>query len=128
MTGDERLRLEAAGPDGTAVLEADHVVAATGFTPSLDRAGVLSPALRGALRTVGAGGAPEVGGLFGSSWPGLFLAGLLTAPSYGPSMRFVFGAEYTAPRLVRGVRRLRSDARGGSVGRPRTGGKAPVPA
>ncbi|MFI0984212.1 hypothetical protein [Streptomyces exfoliatus] len=89
---------------------------------------MLSPALRGALRTVGAGGAPEVGGLFGSSWPGLFLAGLLTAPSYGPSMRFVFGAEYTAPRLVRGVRRLRSDARGGSVGRPRTGGKAPVPA
>ncbi|WP_411108172.1 hypothetical protein [Streptomyces sp. c-19] len=82
-----------AGPDGTAVLETDRVVAATGCTPSLDRGGVL------------------------------------TAPSYGPSMRFVFGAGYTAPRLVRGVRRrLRSDARGGSVGRPRTGGTAPVPA
>ncbi|MGA5191899.1 hypothetical protein [Streptomyces exfoliatus] len=76
MTGDEGLRLEVAGPHGTAVL----------------------------------------GGLFESSWPGLFLAGLLTAPSYGPSMRFVFGAGYTAPRLVRGVRRrLR-------------GGKAPVAA
>ncbi|WP_209499181.1 FAD-dependent oxidoreductase [Streptomyces sp. PvR006] len=129
VTGDGRLRLDVTGPEGAAVLETDHVVAATGFTPSLDRAGVLSPELRGALRTVGAGGAPEVGGLFESSWPGLFLAGLLTAPSYGPSMRFVFGAEYTAGRLVRGVRRrLRTGARGGAVGRPRTGGKAPVPA
>lgn len=85
--------------------------------------------LRASLRTVGGGGAPEVGGLFESSWPGLFLAGLLTAPSYGPSMRFVLGAEYTAGRLVRGVRqRLRAGARGGAVGRPRAGGKAPVAA
>lgn len=129
VTADDRLRVDVAGPEGTTVLETDHVVAATGFTPSLDRAGILSPALRGALRTVGAGGAPEVGGFFESSWPGLFLAGLLTAPSYGPSMRFVFGAEYTAGRLVRGVRRrLRAEARGGAVGRPRTGEKAPVSA
>lgn len=129
VTGAGRLRIDVAGPEGTTVLETDHVIAATGFTPSLDRAGVLSPALRGALRTVGAGGAPEVGGLFESSWPGLFLAGLLTAPSYGPSMRFVLGAEYTAGRLVKGVRqRLRAGGPGGAVGRPRTGGKAPVTA
>ncbi|WP_137995119.1 NAD(P)-binding domain-containing protein [Streptomyces vilmorinianum] len=121
-TADERLRLEVTGPGGgTTVLETDHVIAATGFTPSLGRAGVLAPGLRGSLRTVGAGGAPEVGALFESSWPGLFLAGLLTAPSYGPSMRFVFGAGYTAGRLVRGVRqRLRATGRG-TVGRPRSG-------
>ncbi|MFG2838786.1 NAD(P)-binding domain-containing protein [Streptomyces zaomyceticus] len=129
VTPDERLRLGVAGPDGSTVLETDHVVAATGFTPAVDRATVLSPVLRASLRTVGGGGAPEVGGLFESSWPGLFLAGLLTAPSYGPSMRFVLGAEYTAGRLVRGVRRrLRAGARGGAVGRPRAGGKAPVAA
>ncbi|MEV4937882.1 NAD(P)-binding domain-containing protein [Streptomyces zaomyceticus] len=129
VTPDERLRLGVAGPDGSTVLETDHVVAATGFTPDVDRAAVLSPVLRASLRTVGGGGAPEVGGLFESSWPGLFLAGLLTAPSYGPSMRFVLGAEYTAGRLVRGVRqRLRAGARGGAVGRPRAGGKAPVAA
>ncbi|MFG2896914.1 NAD(P)-binding domain-containing protein [Streptomyces zaomyceticus] len=129
VTPDERLRLGVAGPDGSTVLETDHVVAATGFTPDVDRATVLSPVLRASLRTVGGGGAPEVGGLFESSWPGLFLAGLLTAPSYGPSMRFVLGAEYTAGRLVRGVRRrLRAGARGGAVGRPRAGGKAPVAA
>ncbi|MFB7540972.1 FAD-dependent oxidoreductase [Streptomyces zaomyceticus] len=129
VTPDERLRLDVTGPDGSTVLETDHVVAATGFTPGVDRATVLSPVLRASLRTVGGGGAPEVGGLFESSWPGLFLAGLLTAPSYGPSMRFVLGAEYTAGRLVRGVRqRLRAGARGGAVGRPRAGGKAPAAA
>ncbi|MFB7940797.1 FAD-dependent oxidoreductase [Streptomyces sp. NPDC056049] len=129
VTGDDRLRLEIEGPGGAGSLETDHVVAATGFVPSLDRAGVLDPALRSALRTVGPVGAPETGALFESSWPGLFLAGLLTAPSYGPSMRFVFGAGYTAGRLVKGVRqRLRAGGRGGGpVGRPRSGERpAPV--
>ncbi|MGW6420496.1 FAD-dependent oxidoreductase [Streptomyces sp. NPDC055055] len=129
VTGDERLRIEVAGRDGTTALETDHVIAATGFAPSLDRAEVLAPALRGALRRVGAGGAPEVGGHFESSWPGLFLTGLLTAPSYGPSMRFVLGADYTAGRLVKGVgRRLRAAGPGRTAGRPRTGGRAPVSA
>ncbi|WP_370414600.1 FAD-dependent oxidoreductase [Streptomyces fradiae] len=133
VTADDRLRLDVTGPDGAAeVVETDHVIAATGFVPSLDRADVLAPELRDGLRRVGAGGsgaggaggAPEVGALFESSRPGLFLAGLLTAPSYGPSMRFVFGADYTAGRLVKGVRqRLRAGAgRGdGVLGRPRTG-------
>lgn len=43
VTPDERLRLDMAGPDGSTVLETDHVVAATGFTPGVDRATVLSP-------------------------------------------------------------------------------------
>ncbi|MFF8810141.1 FAD-dependent oxidoreductase [Streptomyces omiyaensis] len=125
VTGDERLRLDVEGPEGATVLETDHVVAATGFVPSLDRAGVLDPRLRSALRTVGPVRAPETGALFESSWPGLFLAGLLTAPSYGPSMRFVFGAGYTAGRLVKGVRRrLGAGGGGGAAGRPRSGGRA----
>ncbi|MCQ0024449.1 lysine N(6)-hydroxylase/L-ornithine N(5)-oxygenase family protein [Streptomyces somaliensis DSM 40738] len=92
-------------------VETDHVIAATGFAPRLDRVAVLPPEVRGALRTVGAGGAPEVSGHFESSWPGLFLAGLLTAPAYGPAMRFVYGAAYTAERLVRGVERRLGAAR-----------------
>lgn len=72
---------------------------------------MLPPEVRGALRTVGAGGAPEVSGHFESSCPGLFLAGLLTAPAYGPAMRFVYGAAYTAERLVRGVERRLGAAR-----------------
>ncbi|MFD6880317.1 MULTISPECIES: NAD(P)-binding domain-containing protein [unclassified Streptomyces] len=87
------------------VLEAAHVVAATGFAPDLRRLELLDARLRAALETVGDGGTPELSAGFESSWPGLFFAGLLTAPSFGPSMRFVHGAGFTAGRLVRGVRK-----------------------
>lgn len=53
----------------------------------------------------GADGAPEVDRGFESSYPGLFLAGLVTAAGFGPAMRFVHGATFTAGTLVRGVRR-----------------------
>ncbi|MFI9829806.1 NAD(P)-binding domain-containing protein [Streptomyces sp. NPDC051913] len=98
--------------DGTGslgTLETEHVVAATGFKPTADRLALLSADLRTALAT-GADGTPEVGRDFESpSHPGLFLAGLTTASGFGPAMRFVHGATYTANALVRGVqRRLRT--------------------
>ncbi|PWI18306.1 dimethylaniline monooxygenase [Streptomyces sp. Act143] len=98
---------DAAGSLGT--LETGHVIAATGFRATADRLGLLSADLRTALAT-GADGSPEVGRDFEStSHPGLFLAGLATASGFGPAMRFVHGATYTAGALVRGVRRrLRS--------------------
>ncbi|MEW2414216.1 NAD(P)-binding domain-containing protein [Streptomyces sp. NPDC046866] len=97
------------------VLDVAHVIAATGFHPDLARLGMLDARLRAALETVGDGGTPELGADFESSWPGLFFAGLLTAPSFGPSMRFVHGAGFTAGRLVAGVRR-RLGARGRPAG------------
>ncbi|MEV7521626.1 NAD(P)-binding domain-containing protein [Streptomyces sp. NPDC091371] len=87
------------------VLDTAHVIAATGFAPDLARLELLDARLRAALATVGETGTPELGPGFESSWPGLFFAGLLTAPSFGPSMRFVHGAGFTAGRLVRGVRK-----------------------
>ncbi|ARP70303.1 dimethylaniline monooxygenase [Streptomyces pluripotens] len=99
------LRLEAAGRrGGTRVWETEHVIAATGFRASGDRLSLLCPELRALLAT-GTDGAPEVGVEFESSYPGLFLAGLATAASFGPAMRFVHGATFTAGTLVRGVRR-----------------------
>ncbi|GGK12687.1 hypothetical protein GCM10011583_50900 [Streptomyces camponoticapitis] len=100
-----RLRLDLVSGRGSEAVTTDHVIAATGFTPGLDRTGVLDERLRRSLRTVGASGAPETDAVFETSHPGLFVAGLLSAPSFGPSMRFVFGATYTAGRVVRGVRR-----------------------
>ncbi|WP_461030514.1 NAD(P)-binding domain-containing protein, partial [Streptomyces sparsus] len=101
-----RLRLGLAEPDGgTTTVDTDHVVAATGFTPDLDRLDLLDPTLRGTLRTVGDSRAPYLDPRFESSSPGLFFAGLLTAPSFGPAMRFVHGATFTAGRLTDGLRR-----------------------
>ncbi|MGW5343096.1 NAD(P)-binding domain-containing protein [Streptomyces sp. HUAS TT3] len=115
-----RLGLTGAGGKSV-VLDVAHVIAATGFHPELARLGLLDARLRAALDTVGSGGTPELSPGFESSWPGLFFAGLLTAPSFGPSMRFVHGAGFTAGRLVKGVhRRLGARRRPtGSLGTPR---------
>ncbi|MFK0255957.1 NAD(P)-binding domain-containing protein [Streptomyces sp. NPDC090445] len=119
----DRIRLGLTGAaGGPAVLDVAHVIAATGFHPELGRLGLLDARLRDALDTVGGGGTPELSPAFESSWPGLFFAGLLTAPSFGPSMRFVHGAGFTAGRLVKGVgRRLGARRRpAGSLGNPRS--------
>ncbi|MYT21979.1 NAD(P)-binding domain-containing protein [Streptomyces sp. SID7760] len=112
----ERTRLGLTTASGeSVVLDVAHVVAATGFTPHLGRLELLDARLRAVLDTVGDGGTPELSAGFESSWPGLFFAGLLTAPSFGPSMRFVHGAGFTAGRLVAGVRK-RLGGRGGPSG------------
>ncbi|MEU0375174.1 NAD(P)-binding domain-containing protein [Streptomyces sp. NPDC006283] len=103
---DGRVRLELRAADGRiSTLDTGHVVAATGFTPDLDRLRLLDPGLRLAIRRVGGSRAPWLSAGFESSCPGLFFAGLLTAPTFGPAMRFVYGTAFAADRLVGGVRR-----------------------
>ncbi|MEV0318832.1 NAD(P)-binding domain-containing protein [Streptomyces sp. NPDC050658] len=100
-----QVRLEIRGSmSSDPVFETDHVIAATGFRATSDRLRLLSPDVRAHLRVNGAQ-EPYTGTEFESSRPGLFLAGLVTASSFGPAMRFVHGASFTADRLVRGVRR-----------------------
>ncbi|MDK1473565.1 NAD(P)-binding domain-containing protein [Streptomyces sp. 549] len=118
----EGLRLSLTGPGGdTTTVDTDHVVAATGFIPDVDRLTLLDPALRDTLRTVGDSRAPDLGARFESSSPGLFFAGLLTAPTFGPSMRFVYGATFTAARLAEGVRRRLGTRRLTAVPAPAAG-------
>jgi cation diffusion facilitator CzcD-associated flavoprotein CzcO len=97
---DSRVRLGVATDPGREIteFEADHVVAATGYRPSLDQVTFLSDGIRAKLATVGA--TPAVGRDFQSAVPGLFFIGPLVAPSHGPVMRFVFGAEYVTRRIV----------------------------
>jgi len=112
---DGGVRLEVTGADP---FETEHVIAATGFRATRERLGLLSGPLRDALATV-ADGSPEVGRDFESSCPGLFMAGLVTAAGFGPAMRFVHGATYTAGTLVRGVRRrLHTGLPGGAIPAP----------
>ncbi|WP_409474964.1 NAD(P)-binding domain-containing protein [Streptomyces sp. HC307] len=110
------LRLDLVSRAGVrSALETEHVIAATGFRARCDRLGLLSPELRGTLAAL-PDGSPVVGRDFESSQPGLFLAGLVTASGFGPAMRFVQGASFTAETLVRGVRRrLRTTPTGGTV-------------
>ncbi|MER6284084.1 NAD(P)-binding domain-containing protein [Streptomyces sviceus] len=121
-------RTGAEGPGVLASLETEHVIAATGFTAGCDRLTLLDPELRTALTRTGSG-SPRVTSAFESSHPGLFLAGLITAPGFGPAMRFVQGAAYTAETLVQGVRRrLRAGDVGAVVPAPGRRGRSGAPA
>jgi len=97
---DKRARLSVLRKAGREDLEfeADHVIAATGYRPSLQRLTFLSEDLRSKVVTIGE--TPSVGRGFASSVPGLFFVGPLVAPSFGPLMRFVCGAEYAARTIV----------------------------
>lgn len=124
------VRLDTLNREGsTGALETEHVIAATGFRAQRDRLGMLSAELRGALAVL-PDGSPATGRGFESSHPGLFLAGLVTASGFGPAMRFVHGAMFTAPTLVRGVRRRlgATPLRGATVPVPSGGSRTESPA
>lgn len=86
------------GPAGEEEVAADQVVAGTGYGFSLERLAFLSAELRGGIETVA--GAPALSRSFESSVPGLYFAGFLATPSFGPLMRFVFGARFAALRVA----------------------------
>ncbi|MFD9487319.1 hypothetical protein ACFWBX_25800 [Streptomyces sp. NPDC059991] len=76
----------------------------TRYRASTDRVTVLSmPVRRRLSRTPDA--PPWVDTRFESAHPGLFFAGLLTAAFFGPAIRSAHGAEFTARRVLKGVRR-----------------------
>ncbi|HEV2635579.1 MAG TPA: SidA/IucD/PvdA family monooxygenase [Actinocrinis sp.] len=106
---------------GSQEVEFDHVIAATGYRVDLDRLPILEPALRERIaftRTRSTPAGPMLNGNFESSVQGLFFAGLPAALSFGPLMRFVAGAAFSARQVNR---RLTALAREGG-GVPVAGG------
>lgn len=82
-------------------VEADHVVAGTGYQVNLNRLKFLAPEVRKQIRTVE--GSPVLSRKFESSVPGLYFVGLASAVSFGPVMRFTYGAEFAARSLTRTI-------------------------
>jgi len=99
---NERVRLEVHGPDGTETVWTDHVIAATGYKVDLNRLDYLDPDLRKSIAREG--GAPVLNSQFETSVPGLFTVGIASAPTFGPVMRFMFGAKHVAPVLTQRLR------------------------
>jgi thioredoxin reductase len=93
------IRLTLATTEGRETIDTDHVVAATGYRPSLDRLTFIAPGLRASLRAVA--NTPILTSCFESSVNGLYFVGPVAANSFGPLMRFAFGANYAARRLSR---------------------------
>jgi cation diffusion facilitator CzcD-associated flavoprotein CzcO len=87
-------------------LAADHVIAATGYRPDARRLTFLSTELRSRLRMLD--GTIEVGADFQSSLPGLYVVGPAVAPTFGPVMRFVHGADFAVRTVARSLVRSSS--------------------
>ena len=88
------------------IVEADHVIAGTGYQVDLAKVPFLNQGIRNRIRTTDR--APALTASFESSIPGLHFVGVSSANTFGPLMRFAFGADYTAryisKRLTRPVR------------------------
>jgi thioredoxin reductase len=98
VVGD-RVSLVLRGPDGTGHrVTGNHIVAATGYRVDVDRLTFLDPGIRNGLRL--AGRAPALSNHFESSMPGLYFVGTAAANSFGPMLRFVYGADFAARRLA----------------------------
>jgi thioredoxin reductase len=79
--------------------DVDHVVAATGYQVAVSRLRFIHQSIQSRIRKVA--DTPILGRHFESSVPGLYFIGAAAANSFGPLLRFAFGANYTAKRLVR---------------------------
>ena len=97
---DGKVHLQLRGEDGAErEIVAEHVIAATGYKVDMRLLKFLSPEIRSKVRTVQ--GSPVLSSTFESSIPGLYFVGLAAANSFGPVMRFAFGAGYAAQTLTR---------------------------
>ena len=82
----------------------EHVIAATGYRVDLERLKFLSPEIRSQVKTVM--GSPVLSSSFESSVPGIYFVGIAAANSFGPVMRFAFGAGFAARRLSQTIERV----------------------
>jgi hypothetical protein len=80
---------------------AEHIIAATGYRVDMERLTFLSREIRMLLKL--GGGSPALSSTFESSVPGLYFAGLAAANSFGPVMRFAFGAGFAARTITRAM-------------------------
>ena len=80
-------------------VDTEHVIAATGYKVDVRKLSFLSPEIQSQLKTVE--NTPVLSAGLESSVPGLYFVGTTAANSFGPVMRFAFGAGFTARRLTR---------------------------
>lgn len=99
---DGKVKLYLRAEDGTTrEVVAEHVVAATGYKVDLERLKFLTAGIRSELKTLN--GSPVLSSKFESSIPGLYFAGVAAANSFGPLMRFAYGAGFAARTITRAV-------------------------
>jgi len=79
-------------------IEADHVIAATGYKAAVSRLSFIDESVQSRVRK--AEEAPILNRHFESSVPGLYFVGAAAANSFGPLLRFAYGARFAAERVA----------------------------
>ncbi len=97
QAGRVRLAFSQPGQEDKSI-EVDHVIAATGYKVALSRLRFIGEELQSRIRKVT--DTPILGRHFESSVPGLYFVGAAAANSFGPLLRFAYGARYTAARVA----------------------------
>lgn len=95
---DGRVRLRVSRDGENVRLEADHVIAATGYRADIERLDFIDPAIRDRIERGPDG--PVLSRGFESSVNGLYFVGLAAAVSFGPVQRFVLGSRCAARRVA----------------------------
>jgi thioredoxin reductase len=99
---NSRVRLQLCAQDGAqSEVITEHVIAATGYKVDVGRLKFLSEEIRSNLKTVDR--TPVLSTTFESSVPGIYFVGVAATNSFGPVMRFAFGADFAARRLTRAM-------------------------
>jgi len=116
-----RVKVELSDTSGkNETIEADHIIAATGYKYDVRRIGFLDSEVISRLRLVG--DTPHLSANFESSVKNLYFIGVTAANTFGPLLRFAFGAGFAAPRLsahlVRTAHRFRSVSTRAQSARP----------
>jgi len=100
QSGQVRLQLQA--NDGTQRdITAEHIISATGYRVEVERLKFLNRQLRSKLKTLE--GSPVLSRDFESSVPGLYFVGVAAANSFGPLMRFAYGARFAARHITKAL-------------------------
>jgi thioredoxin reductase len=97
QNGKVHLKLRAADGSQSEIVT-EHVIAATGYKTDLERLKFLNPEIRSKVKTLN--GAPVLSSNFESSVDGLYFGGVAAANSFGPVMRFAFGAGFAARTIT----------------------------
>ena len=101
---DGKVRLQLRSKDGSErEILTEHLIAGTGYKVDLTRLKFVSAGVRSGIKVVQ--GSPVLSPSFESSVPGLYFAGVAAANSFGPVMRFAFGAGFAAERLAKAMAR-----------------------
>jgi FAD-dependent urate hydroxylase len=94
----DEVRLSVDTTEKSVTLAADHIIAATGYRGDISRLPFINMK-RTEISSVG--GVPVLNHAFESSVPGLHFVGYMSAATFGPSMRFIYGTRFAARRVSR---------------------------